>query len=310
MVKPRHDIFSWASTWWKAVRPFSFTASLIPVLYGAALAGLAGQLKLLPLILLANVALHAGANLISDAYDYWNEVDLPGTSGSSGVITSGVLSPSQVYRGGWILFLVSFLVAIPLLLIRGLPLFILGIIGIAGSYFYCGGPKGYKYLGLGDFFIGLFMGPFMVYGSYATLTGDFGPIGKIALLSLPISFLVVNILHLNNFRDMDTDQGTGVTTVAGLLGQRGSVLYSASLMVGAVILVPIFSFLGFLPISSMIACAVIFPMIGLIKKLMTVTAPLAFALQGTDKAAAKIHVLFGILISSSAAIFTVLKKVP
>lgn len=52
-------------TWWMATRPFSFTASVVPVTLGAVLAGYHGQFNpwLFALTLLGSVLIHAGTNL-------------------------------------------------------------------------------------------------------------------------------------------------------------------------------------------------------------------------------------------------------
>src|SRR5690606_21038959 len=70
-------------TWWLAVRPFSFTASVTPVVLGSVLAGYDGAWDWLifAITLVASVAIHAGTNLINDYYDWKKGADTPESLG-------------------------------------------------------------------------------------------------------------------------------------------------------------------------------------------------------------------------------------
>ena len=73
--------------WLQAVRPFSFTASLVPVLVGAALAfnfQSDAAWSLFPLIVLCSVLFNAGTNTVSDYYDFRNDVLVDHTVGLRG----------------------------------------------------------------------------------------------------------------------------------------------------------------------------------------------------------------------------------
>src|SRR3989441_10066201 len=84
----------WWQVWWRAVRPFSFTASMTPVLVGTAVAFASGPVSvwLFVATLVASVAIHAGANLNNDYYDHVRGVDTVDAIGPSGVIQRGWLS--------------------------------------------------------------------------------------------------------------------------------------------------------------------------------------------------------------------------
>ena len=84
------------SIWWRAVRPFSFTVSVIPPILGALIALLENpnlQFKWVHffLTLIGCVMAHAGANLLSDYFDYKIGVDREGTFGSSGLLVEDTL---------------------------------------------------------------------------------------------------------------------------------------------------------------------------------------------------------------------------
>jgi len=88
----RTSLRSSPSVWFRAVRVFSFTTSLTPVLLGAVLALGAADVRweLAPLVALGCALIHAGTNLVSDAADYRRGVDRPGTHGSSAVPVEGL----------------------------------------------------------------------------------------------------------------------------------------------------------------------------------------------------------------------------
>ena len=211
------------AVWGRAVRPFSFTASVTPVLLGGALAferNVTGNWVALPLFLLCAVIFHAATNLISDHADFVKGVDKDYTYGSSGVLVEGLLTPQQVRTGAHLLFAAGFVLGLTLVALRGLPILILGLIGIAGGYTYTGRPVGYKYLALGDALVFILMGVLLVVGSDYALSGDLS--FRTLMVSLPVSALVTAILHANNLRDIRHDAEAGVRTLAGILGESNA----------------------------------------------------------------------------------------
>ncbi|MFP4473693.1 MAG: 1,4-dihydroxy-2-naphthoate octaprenyltransferase [Candidatus Omnitrophota bacterium] len=218
--------------WLKAARPFSFTASVTPVLLGAAAAfalGIPARWELLPWFLLCTFLIHAATNMINDVYDYRKGADREDTYGSSGVITGGVLTPEQVHRGAFAALAAAFIIGMGLVLVRGVPILVLGCIGALGGYAYSGAPLGYKYYALGDLAVFLLMGVCLVAGSYYALTADLS--WRVILFSLPISCLVSAILHANNLRDIPHDRRAGFRTLAGILGHQKAGWFYTGLIV-------------------------------------------------------------------------------
>ncbi len=210
------------SLWLQAVRAFSFTASMVPIIIGAMLAlAFPGSVRwdLFPAVVVCSLLIHAGTNLISDYYDYMKGVDKEGAFGGSGVLVGKLIQPKQLFIGGIISFSLCFLLGLFFVQVRGIEMLYLGLTGIIGGYLYCGGI-GYKYLALGDILVFWLMGPLMVLGSYFVLTGTYNT--AILLTSLPVGFLVTAILHANNLRDIKHDRAAGVRTLATVMGLGGS----------------------------------------------------------------------------------------
>lgn len=70
----------------------------------------------------------------------------------------------------------------------------------------------------------------------------------LVLISLPIVFITVNILHSNNTRDIESDGAAKIKTFAMLIGQKASVaqyiVLSASTYISIIVMVA----LGILPV--------------------------------------------------------------
>ncbi len=135
------------------------------------------------------------------------------------------MRPPEGFAYGVGLFGVGVLLGFVLLCYRGLPMLLLG------GYLYTGGPKGYKYLALGDVLVFLLMGPLMVVGSYYALTG--GLTLTVFLASLPVGSLVAAIMAINNHRDAATDREAEVRTLSNVIGFRASVIENLLLPLSA-----------------------------------------------------------------------------
>jgi 1,4-dihydroxy-2-naphthoate octaprenyltransferase len=83
--------------WFGATRPFSFTASIVPVVVGTLVAAPKHFNPFYFLLaLLGSVFIHAGTNLVNDYYDHVKGVDGPDSLGPSKVIQRGLMRPRDV----------------------------------------------------------------------------------------------------------------------------------------------------------------------------------------------------------------------
>lgn len=283
--------------WLQAVRVFSFTASVTPVLLGGALAfGFPGNWRWsnFPLFLLSAVLFHAATNLINDYYDFYKGVDQKDTFGSSGVLVGKLLTPPEVRRGALVLFSLGFLLGLPLVFTRGIPILILGLIGILGGYFYTARPVGYKYLALGDLLVFILMGVLLVVGAFFAVTGKVTL--NAVLTSLPIAALVTAILHANNLRDIVYDTKAGIKTLASCLGHKWSKVEYLCLIIFAYGTVFVMILTGRLPPLGLLVFLSL-PMAW--KNIQQIFLSQPDHPQGIamlDMATAKLHLLFGLLL--------------
>ena len=210
--------------WWRAVRPFSFTASVTPVLVGSGVAYHDGLFDLVRfgVTLVASVAIHAATNLINDYYDHLRGVDTAESIGPSGVIQQGLLAPRAVLLGGLTLFALGGLLGLWLVAVVGWPILAIGAASVLAGYAYTGGPLPLGYIGLGDLTVFLFMGVVIVVGAYYVQAGTVSAAAVCA--SLPVAALVAAILVVNNLRDIEDDRAKGKRTLATFIGARATRL--------------------------------------------------------------------------------------
>jgi 1,4-dihydroxy-2-naphthoate polyprenyltransferase len=294
--------------WWRAVRPWSFTASLVPVLLGACLAAAEGRidLALLALTVFGSVAIHAGTNLVNDYYDHRKGIDALQTIGVGGAIQRGELTPRQVLFGGLACFALGSLIGLYLVSVTGPFILWLGLASVLVGFFYTAGPFALAYVGLGELAVFLFMGPVIVVGAHYVQTQQLSP--AVVLASLPVGFLVAAILHANNLRDLDLDRRAGKRTLATLLGRSGARIEYYALLAGTYLSLLAIVAAGIAPWPTLM-CLVTLPLaLRLVRIAAAETEPRA--LQPVLRQTAQLHMRFGALLvlawAASLALATLL----
>lgn len=162
----KHDLKSW----FVAVRPWSFPASVMPVLVTLAYLFWGGYDVdwLLGVWVLINMALfHAAGNTWSDYYDFKYGVDKTDTYGAVS-ITSGEFLPNEIRLLSVILLVISVVGGIALTFVSGLPVLYLGLLGFFLTIFY----PWLKYSALGDVDIFLTFALLPMLGVSFVVTGD------------------------------------------------------------------------------------------------------------------------------------------
>ena len=230
--------------WIIATRPWSFPASAMPALFAMAYVfymqdsiesihwgyGVAA--------LLGAVLFQASGNLIGDYFDYMYKVDRKESLGSSRMLVDGVFTPKTIFWFGLIVLCMGILLGLFLWSQTGNDLLWIGIVGALGTFFY----YKLKYMALGDVLIFVIYGPLIALGTAFVMTNQL--YWEVVVLSIPIAFLVVNILHANNTRDMRDDKLANIKTQALLLGEKGSRIQYTFLAIGSYVAVAIFVLLN------------------------------------------------------------------
>jgi 1,4-dihydroxy-2-naphthoate polyprenyltransferase len=283
------------SAWVEIARPFSFTASSIPVMAAGALAFTRSKFELLPflLALAASVLLHVGTNVTNEIFDVRNGVDSITSPRASMALLKGRLTEKEAFglvRGS---FLLAILLGIPLIALRGWQVALLGLIGLVLGYGYTAPPFQYKYKAMGLPIVFILMGPLMVVGAYYVITGDFSWTPFLA--SIPIGLLVTAILHGNEWRDISDDARFGIGTISALIGRKWAHLIFISLLTGAYLAVVLGVLLHVIPTASLMALLSLPFLVRSIRSSELGINGQQRAIAKIDLETAQLHAAFGIL---------------
>lgn len=292
--------------WYMATRPFSFTASVIPVLVGTFLAAHEGNFDvgLFVLVIVASVLVHAGSNLVNDYYDHIKGADAPHQLGRGGMIQRGLISPRGILTFGLILFTVATGIGLLIVYMVGWPVLLFALPSLAAAYLYTGGPKPLAYVALGEVTVFIFMGPMLVVGSYYVQTGAVS--WTAFLISVPIGLLVTAILQANNIRDISDDTAAGKRTLATYVGRTWAVREYVLLVAGAYITLAAIALYGLLPVGLIIVFLTVPRAIELVRIISQRHE--ARSLNAVLRRTAGLHLQFGLLIAGvllASAVFVV-----
>ena len=177
------------------------------------------------------VCLQIGANFANDVFDFERGADAGDRLGPPRATQMGLLTPTQMKVGMWAAFLLALLAGIYLVVTAGWIVVVIGLASIVAGLIYTGGPWPVGYHALGDAFTFGFFGMVAVVGTYF-VQAEAAP-GLVWLAAVPVGCTVTAILVANNLRDIETDRAAGKTTLAVVLGERGTRAWYLVLMVAA-----------------------------------------------------------------------------
>jgi len=284
--------------WIRAFRLFSLSGSIIPVALGGVLAVDRGLFKasLFVLAIVSISAFQMGANLLNAGDDFINKVDTMESFGSCDVVVKNLLTPRQVIHMSFCFFGFGALIGLYLIYEGGPVIFLLGLAGALGGYFYTRKPFALKYRGLGIPLIFLLYGPLPVLGASYLQTGQLGM--REVLLSIPVGLLTTAILHANDIRDIYHDKKAEIKTLSIIIGRdHAKTLYGGLILISYLSVIAA-TLAGVTPVWS-IAVLITLPIaIGNIKKLYAEKEN-GMGIETLDQETAKLQMLFGILYVAS-----------
>lgn len=215
--------------WWLAIRPKTLPAAVAPVLLGAGVA-LTRETFLWPAFFAAMagaVLFQIAANLINDVADFERGTDTEDRLGPERVTQQGMLSSRQVWTGVWVVFGLAALAGAYLIRVGGWPILVIGLASMLGALVYTVGPYPLAYIGLGDVFVMIFFGFVAVLGTEYVIAGETSAAGW--WFGAAVGGLIVNILVVNNIRDVETDREAGRKNIPVSFG-RGAAEWEYALM--------------------------------------------------------------------------------
>ena len=289
-----------ALAWWLALRPWSFTISLAPVLAGTGLAALDGyppSLELAAVALLACMLIHAGTNLQNDVGDFRRGADLTGRVGPPRVTTQGWLPAEVVQAAATLSFALALVPGAWLALRGGWPILAIGLASIAAGAAYTAGRRPIAYSGWGEAFVIVFFGVVAVAGMYYLHSGRIAITPLLA--GLAVGLLAAAVLVVNNLRDIESDRRVGKNTLAVRMGRRFSVLEYSALLLAPFALAVLLAFLE--QRAWLLAPLLLLPWaIALTRRVWR--EPAGVRLNAALASTAKLGLAFAVLLSLSALV--------
>ncbi|MDH5652328.1 MAG: prenyltransferase [Gammaproteobacteria bacterium] len=253
-----------------ATRPPFLILTPACVFLGYATATLAApqiDMMLFLLVLAGALCAHISVNAFNEYFDFKSGLDLHTTrtpfSGGSGSLPANPQMARAVFYLAWSSLLITTLIGLYCLSLRGIALLPLGLFGVLVILAYTPWITRHPLACL--LAPGLGFGPLMVMGTHVVLSGEYNI--SALLVSLTPFFLVNNLLLLNQFPDIDADRGVGRQHYPLLLGkQKASIIFGLfmlaawlPILVGMIIkILPINTLLGLLtlPVAIITAIAV------------------------------------------------------
>ena len=168
------------------------------------------------LALLVAVALVIGVNFANDYSDGIRGTD-DERVGPLRLVGSKVAAAATVRTAALVSFSIAGLAGLTLVsLSRQWWWIAVGVVCVAGAWFYTGGRRPYGYAGLGEVAVFAFFGPVAVLGTAVTQSGP--PGAPVVVASVAVGMLTCAVLVANNLRDIAGDEVVGKRTLAVLLG--------------------------------------------------------------------------------------------
>lgn len=206
--------------WILAARPKTLLVSFSPVLLGSAFAYHYGSFKLIPALICLIFALLAQitSNLVNDYFDYKKGADREDRLGPVRTVSAGLISPQKMMRGIILTISTALLTGLLLIHFGGWQLIFVGLLVAVFAFAYSGGPYPLSYHGLGDIAVLVFYGIVPVVFTYYVQALNF-PI-EVLIGSIGIGMVGINLLIVNNYRDMEADIISGKKTTVVRFGRK------------------------------------------------------------------------------------------
>ena len=248
--------------WIVAVRPQFFTATIVPIALGAAVARHdTGSFDwgLFWFTLMGGILVHGGLNFTNDYYDFKtgndaaNKMPTP-FSGGSRFLREGILKPRQVQMAGFICFAAGSAVGLYLNYIcGGYTILLIGMAGVFIAYFYNADPLKIGYTRLSEVTTGFGFGTLMVLGAYYVQARKLS--WEAFFVSIPIAILIALVQFINQFPDYEADKAVRKNNTVVVAGKAKAIRYYRFFMISVYVIVLAGIAIGVFPFTAVIIFA-------------------------------------------------------
>ncbi len=224
-----------AMFWINAARKQSLPQSLIPALLAVAIVCKSPSFSwsLSIWAVLGVVCTHLAMNLFDDYFDFRTKgtairenlayAGIRARLGKCAYITSGETDLRGLLKAAITFAILGMIPAVIITFYRGFAtLWFALVIGVLGI-FYSAKPFALSYRGLGELVIGFIFGPLLMAGVAFYAGGELSD--SVFWLSIPVGFLVANILFVHSIMDFEPDRSVGKMTLAVKIGSPQRMIF-------------------------------------------------------------------------------------
>ncbi len=233
---------------WQIADPKIWIASTIPMAVGASIAySHLGSFSWYWFLVgvAAIYLLEIGKNAINEYIDYLSGVDRFVTpdkrtpfSGGKKTIIDGKLTLKENLVIGVVTVLAGSLLGLYVVFFREFSVLWIGLAGVFFALFYSLPPFKFSYRGLGEAVVGLTFGPLITTGAYLVQANTIS--AEVIIASLPLGFIIANVLWINQYPDYEADlKGRKLNGVVRLGREKGVVVYAALFGAAYLFLLPL-----------------------------------------------------------------------
>ena len=226
--------------WIECARLRTLPVSVAGVIMASGIAVLYHRFEWLPALLCFAFAVLAQvvSNFANEYYDFRRGTDKKGRVGPRRGVTEGDITPGLLLRVTIGTLAVACAVGCGLIPFGGWWLILVGILIAVFAFAYSAGPYPLSYHGLGDVAVLVFFGLVPVNLTFYLQAGYFAPLAILA--SVTIGLMGVNVLLVNNYRDVDDDREAHKRTTVVIFGRKvASAAYLINGYVGISLLAPL-----------------------------------------------------------------------
>lgn len=206
--------------WIECARLRTLPVSLSGVLLSIVITWWQGQAKWVPALLCVVFALLAQivSNFANEYFDFRHGFDKVGRVGPRRGVTEGDIAPSTLRNVTCVTLAVDVIVGLCLIHYGGWWMLPVGIIITLAAIAYSAGPYPLSSHGLGEAAVFIFFGVVPVVFTHYVQSLRFHPL--IVLAGMAVGFMAVNVLLVNNYRDVDDDRDAGKRTSVVIFGRK------------------------------------------------------------------------------------------
>lgn len=231
--------------WIEAARLRTLPVSIAGVIAAIGVAKWEHRFAWLPAVICFAFAVLAQvtSNFANEYYDFLRGSDKKGRVGPRRGVTEGDITPKALRNVTFSTLAITCAVGCCLIPFGGWWLIPVGIAIAVFALAYSAGPYPLSYHGLGDVAVFIFFGLVPVNFTYYVQAGGWSPFAM--MVSVAIGLMGVNVLLVNNYRDMEDDIDANKRTTVVMFGRKAAGFFYLAFGYFAVsFLAPVWLLLG------------------------------------------------------------------